>query len=138
MQQLSQALLQPGALITLAVLAGSVLLFVSGWLAPEVTGLLAAGLLIATGVLTPAEALRGFGSPALITLIGLFAMSAGLFRSGGLDRLRGLLGSDAIRSPKRMILLVSGLVAPVSAFVPNTPIVAALLPVLEVQVLACS
>jgi di/tricarboxylate transporter len=131
MQQLSQALLQPGALITLAVLAGSVLLFVSGWLAPEVTGLLAAGLLIATGVLTPAEALRGFGSPALITLIGLFAMSAGLFRSGGLDRLRGLLGSDAIRSPKRMILLVSGLVAPVSAFVPNTPIVAALLPVLE-------
>jgi di/tricarboxylate transporter len=131
MQQFSLALLQPGALITLAVLGGSVLLFVSGWLVPEVTGLLAAGLLIATGVLTPAEALRGFGSPALITLIGLFAMSAGLFRSGGLDRLRGLLGSDAIRSPKRMILLLSTLVAPVSAFVPNTPIVAALLPVLE-------
>ena len=131
MQELSQAMLQPGALITLLVLAGSVVLFVGGWLVPEVTGLLAAGLLIATGVLTPAEALRGFGSPAVITLICLFAISAGLFRSGGLDRLRALLGSDAIRSPKRMILLLSALVAPVSALVPNTPIVAALLPVLE-------
>jgi di/tricarboxylate transporter len=131
MHELAQALLQPGAQITLAVLAGSVVLFVTGWLAPEITGLLAAGLLIATDVLSPADALRGFGSPALITLMGLFALSAGLFRAGGLDRLRALLGSDAIRSPKRMILLVSTVVGPVSAFVPNTPIVAALLPVLE-------
>ncbi|TVS04549.1 MAG: SLC13 family permease [Cyanobium sp. PLM2.Bin73] len=123
--------IQPDALITLAVLAGSVLLFISGWLAPEVTGLLAAGLLIATGVLDAKEAVAGFGSPALITLIGLFALSAGLFRSGTLDRLRALIGSDAVRSPKRMIALITAVVAPVSAFVPNTPIVAALLPVIE-------
>jgi di/tricarboxylate transporter len=54
-----------------------------------------------------------------------------LFRSGGLDRLRALIGSDAVRSPKRMIALMVGVVAPISAFVPNTPIVATLLPVLE-------
>ncbi len=131
MPELSQAVLQPHALITLAVLVGAVVLFVGGWLAPEVTGLLTAGLLIATGVLSPGEALSGFGSPAVITLIGLFALSAGLFRAGGLDRLRALVGSDAVRSPRRMITLVTTVVAPVSAFVPNTPIVAALLPVLE-------
>ena len=45
--------------------------------------------------------------------------------------LRGLIGSDAIRSPKRMIALMVGAVGPVSAFVPNTPIVASLLPVVE-------
>jgi di/tricarboxylate transporter len=128
---LVQALLQPHALITLLVLAGSVVLFISGALAPEVTGLLAAGLLMATGVLDAKEAVAGFGSPALVTLIGLFALSAGLFRSGALDRLRGLIGSDAVRTPKRMITLISAVVAPVSAFVPNTPIVAALLPVIE-------
>jgi di/tricarboxylate transporter len=125
------ALLQPGALITLLVLAGSVVLFVTGWLAPEVTGLLAAALLIVGGVLKPSEALEGFGSPALITLMGLFALSAGLFRSGGLDRLRALIGSDAVRSPKRMIAVMVAAVGPVSAFVPNTPIVASLLPVVE-------
>lgn len=123
--------MQPGALITLLVLAGSIVLFISGWLAPEVTGLLAAALLIVSGVLKPGEALEGFGSPALITLMGLFALSAGLFRSGGLDRLRALIGSDAVRSPKRMIALMVAAVGPVSAFVPNTPIVASLLPVIE-------
>jgi len=126
-----QTALAPDALITLVVLVGSMVLFISGWLAPEVTGLLVVGLLMATGVLKPGEALEGFGSPALLTVLGLFAISAGLFRSGGLDQLRGLIGSDAVRSPKRMILLLTTLVAPVSAFVPNTPIVASLLPVIE-------
>jgi di/tricarboxylate transporter len=125
------AAITPAGWVTLLVLALSVTLFVSGRLAPEVTALLAAALLIVTGVLKPSEAVEGFGSPALITLMGLFALSAGLFRSGALDRLRGLLGSDAVRTPRRMITLMVTAVAPVSAFVPNTPIVAALLPVVE-------
>ena len=131
MNSFLEAASQPGGAITLAVLAGSIVLFITGWLAPEVTGLLAAGLLIATGVLKPSEAVEGFGSTALVTLMGLFALSAGLFRSGALDRLRGVIGSDAVRSPKRMIALMAAVVGPVSAFVPNTPIVASLLPVVE-------
>ena len=131
MSSILEAAGQPAGAITLAVMGGAMVLFVTNWLAPEQTGLLAAGLLIATGVLTPAEALAGFGSPALITLIGLFAISAALFRSGALDRLRGLIGSDAVRSPRRMIALMAAVVGPVSAFVPNTPIVASLLPVVE-------
>ncbi|MFZ9228511.1 MAG: SLC13 family permease [Prochlorococcaceae cyanobacterium] len=125
------SVITPAGWITLAILLGSVVLFIGGWLAPEVTGLLAAALLIAFGVLKPSEAVAGFGSPALITLMGLFALSAGLFRSGALDRLRALIGSDAVRSPKRMITLMVAAVGPVSAFVPNTPIVASLLPVVE-------
>jgi hypothetical protein len=35
MNELAQALLQPGAQITLAVLAGSVFLFIGGWLAAQ-------------------------------------------------------------------------------------------------------
>jgi len=125
------AVLQPGALITLLILLGAIVMFVGGWLAPELTGLLAASLLIVTGVLKPSEAMEGFGSPSLITLMGLFALSSALFRSGGLDRLRALIGSDAVRSPKRMIAVMVSAVGPVSAFVPNTPIVASLLPVIE-------
>ena len=131
MADLFSAVLQPGALITLLVLAGSIVLFIGGWLAPELTGLLAAALLMVTGVLKPSEAVEGFGSPALVTLMGLFAISAALFRSGGLDRLRAMIGSDAVRSPKRMIAVMVAAVGPVSAFVPNTPIVASLLPVIE-------
>ena len=82
----------PHGLITLLVFAASLVLFISGWLAPELTGLLAVALLVSFGVLDPQQAVKGFGSPALITLMGLFALSAGLFRSGGVDRLRAILG----------------------------------------------
>ena len=117
--------------VTLAVFALSLVLFISGWLAPEITGLLAVALLVSFGVLEPQQAVQGFGTPALITLMGLFALSAGLFRSGGVDRLRALVGSEAIRTPRRMIMLLVAVVSPLSGFIPNTPIVATLLPVLE-------
>jgi di/tricarboxylate transporter len=131
MADLIGALNDPEALITLAVLILAVMLFISGALAPELTGLLSLGLLIVTGVLTPPEALAGFGSPALITLMGLFPVSAALFKSGALDRLRALIASDRIRSPRHLIALMAFVIAPVSGIVPNTPVVASLLPVME-------
>ncbi|WP_320663476.1 SLC13 family permease [Prochlorococcus sp. MIT 1223] len=121
----------PQAVITLSVLILAVVLFISGLLAPELTGLLSVALLMATGVLPPQKALAGFGSPALITLMGLFAVSAALFKSGALDRLRELIASENIRSPRRLIALLGFVVAPISGIVPNTPVVASLLPVIE-------
>ena len=131
MAELSAALQHPPALITLAVLLLAVVLFITGALAPELTGLLSVALLVSTGVLTPEQGLAGFGSPALITLMGLFAVSAALFRSGALDRLRELIASERIRTPRRMVGLLALVVGPISGVVPNTPIVASLLPVLE-------
>ena len=107
MAELISALQNPQAVITLAVLALAIVLFITGALAPELTGLLSLGLLVATGVLTPPEALAGFGSPALITLMGLFPVSAALFKSGALDRLRALIASERIRSPRRLIALMA-------------------------------
>ncbi len=131
MYELSAVLQNPQALITLAVLLLAVVLFISGVLAPELTGLLSLAMLMATGVLTPQTALAGFGSPALITLMGLFAVSAALFKSGALDRLRELIASETIRTPRRLIALLGLVVAPISGVVPNTPVVASLLPVIE-------
>ena len=107
MNELNTILHNPQALITLGVLLLAVVLFISNALAPELTGLLSLALLIASGVLTPQKALAGFGSPALITLMGLFADSAALFRSGSLDRLRELIASEKIRTPRRLIALLA-------------------------------
>ncbi|CAK6697848.1 SLC13 family permease [Synechococcus sp. BA-124 BA4] len=124
-------LITPSGWITLAVLLAAIVVFVGGWLAPDIVALVAAGLLIATGVLKAGDALAGFGSPALITLLGMFVLSEGLLHSGALDRLRELLGSPRIRSPQRLVALLAGVVAPLSGVIPNTPIVAILLPVIE-------
>ena len=131
MVELVAALHNGDAQITLAVLLLAVVLFINGAMAPELVGLLSVSLLMIGGVLTPMQALSGFGSPALITLMGLFAVSAALFRSGALDRLRELIASERINSPRRMVGLLGLVVAPISGVVPNTPIVASLLPVLE-------
>ncbi len=131
MDELRAVLENPHALITLSVLCLAVVLFIGGFLAPELTGLLSVSLLMATGVLEPQKALSGFGSPALITLMGLFAVSAALFKSGALDRLRELIAFESINTPRRLIGILGLVVAPISGIVPNTPVVASLLPVIE-------
>ena len=119
------------ALITVIVLILSIILFIKNTIAPELTGLLCVAIFIITGVLTPQKALSGFGSPSLITLMGLFAISAALFKSGALDRVRELIASDNIKTPRRFIAFLAFLVAPISGIVPNTPVVASLLPLVE-------
>ena len=119
------------ALITVLVLFLSIFLFIKNTIAPELTGLLCVGIFISTGVLTPQKALSGFGSPSLITLMGLFAVSSALFKSGALDRVREMIASDSIRTSRRFIAFLGFLIAPISGIVPNTPVVASLLPLVE-------
>jgi len=70
-------------------------------------------------VLQPEESSGGFRQSALLTLLGLFAISAGLFRSGGLESAPRLIGLPMpVPAPKRMICCLNQLWwPPVSAFV---------------------
>jgi di/tricarboxylate transporter len=45
--------------------------------------------------------------------------------------LKALISSEKIQTPRRLILLLVAVVAPISGFIPNPPIVATLVPVLE-------
>jgi len=119
------------ALITVLVLLLSIILFIKNTIAPELTGLLCVAIFISTGVLSPQKALSGFGSPSLITLMGLFAVSSALFKSGALDRVREMIASDSIRTTRRLIAFLAFIIAPISGIVPNTPVVASLLPLVE-------
>ena len=83
--------------ITLAVLVGAIACFIGGWLAPELV------------------ALAGYGSPALLTLMGLYVLARALLFSGALDRLRILLGSPRYRTPSQLIALLALVVAPAAS-----------------------
>ena len=119
------------AFITVLVLCLSIFLFIKNTIVPELTGLLCVAIFIVTGVLSPQKALSGFGSPSLITLMGLFSISSALVKSGSFDRVRELLASESIKTSKRLITLLALVVAPISGIVPNTPLVASLLPLAE-------
>lgn len=113
----------------------AVLLLVFGLLAftriaPDLIFIGAVTLLIAFGILTPAEALSGVANPGVITIGVLYVVAAGLQETGVMASLASrLLGrpKTVLSAQTRMMLPVLGM----SALVNNTPIVAMWLPVLD-------
>ncbi len=76
-------------LITVAIIAIGIFLFVKDFFSIDTTSILIMALFIIAGVLSPAEGFSGFNHPATITLGCMFVVSAGVFKSGLLDGLSG-------------------------------------------------
>ncbi|MFB6286071.1 MAG: SLC13 family permease [Candidatus Bipolaricaulia bacterium] len=92
-------------------------------------GIMAAMLVLAPVVgLTPRDAISGFSNPATITVLAMFILSGGIYRTGVVNE----LGHRAIRmaggSEMRQLLVVMLIVGPTSAFINNTAAVAILIP----------
>jgi di/tricarboxylate transporter len=117
------------ALYVFAVLGVTILLFMSNRLRVDLVAGLVIAALAAPGILTPAEAVAGFGNPLVLLIGGLFIVSEGLSRTGvaariGL-RIAGLTGG----SETRLIMLLMPTVALLSAFMSSTGVVALFIPV---------
>jgi di/tricarboxylate transporter len=87
--------------ITLATIAAAAVLLVTEWLRPDLTALLVVIMLSISGVIAPEEALSGFSQSAVITIMALFILSAGLEQTGvtrGIGRFLLRLTGDSERS----------------------------------------
>ncbi|HSJ23594.1 MAG TPA: SLC13 family permease [Longimicrobiales bacterium] len=111
------------------ILLAAVALFVTGWLRMDMTALLVLALLAISGILTPAQAFAGFSSPAVITVGGMFVISAALARTG----VANILGRQLLRvagSRERPLVVTIMLTAGVlSSVMNNIGVAAMLLPV---------
>jgi len=85
--------------------------------------------LVTTGVISPAEGLAGFSNGATLTVAFMFVLSAALLKTGALQLLAGRMAERFRRRPKYATLLLMLLVAVVSAFINNTPVVAVFIPI---------
>lgn len=115
------------AWLTLAVVAGVVVTLARDLLSPATTILAGVIVLLVSGVITPSQALAGFGNPAPITVAALYVLARAVEKTGGLQPiLETVLGrGDGERaSLARLLFPVAG----ASAFLNNTPIVATLAP----------
>jgi di/tricarboxylate transporter len=115
--------------LLIAIIAGSTALYVTNRLPTEVTATATIVTLMATGLLSPAEALSGFSSTATITVAAMFVLSAGLMRTGALEVATIYLGRFARGSARRLLLLLALVETPASAFMNNTPVVVMMIPV---------
>jgi di/tricarboxylate transporter len=87
------------------------------------------GSLALTGLVTPAEALSGFSSPAVVTVWAMFVISGALARTG----VANIVGHQVLRlagtGEVQLIAVVMLTAALLSAFMNNVGVVALLLPV---------
>jgi di/tricarboxylate transporter len=114
--------------ITLAILAAAVVLFVLDRVRADAVALGVLALLLLTGIVSPEAGLSGFSHPATVTVAAMFVLSAGLERTGAVDRVGAILGRVGQRSHTLGMVVMMAAVAAVSAFINNTAAVAILLP----------
>jgi di/tricarboxylate transporter len=115
------------AWLTLAVVALTTVALARDWLAPSSTVLGGVIVLLVAGVLTPGQAFGGFSNPAPITVAALYVLARAVEKTGALQPLIGAtLGSGG--GDRRTLARLLTPVAGASAFLNNTPLVAALAP----------
>lgn len=117
------------AIITLCVVVGALILFLTELLSVDLVALLIMVVLILTGVVTPQQGVEGFANDATLTVLFMFAMSAALFKTGALQTMGARLSGLFSRNFKLGLLGMMIMVACFSAFLNNTPIVALFIPV---------
>lgn len=117
------------AIITLLVVAFAIILFVTEVVSIDVVAISLMVILMLTGIVSVAEGLSGFSNPATITVAFMFILSGALLKTGALQYVTHRLTRVFIVNHRLGIFLMMVLVATISAFVNNTPVVAVFIPV---------
>lgn len=117
-------------IITLLVILGALVLFITGWLTVDVVGLLMILSLVIFGVITPEEGVSGFSNNATLTVAFMFVISAAVLKTGALQHFAIRLSKIFKKNFNLGMVLMMILVAFISAFVNNTPVVAVFIPVI--------
>ena len=117
-------------LLVFLILLGAIVLFALEKMPMDLTAIIVMIALIATGILTPMEAVSGFSNPATITVGAMFIISAALNKTGALL----FLGDLSTRMFKYgfwlALIVMMCVIAMISAFINNTPVVAVFIPIL--------
>jgi di/tricarboxylate transporter len=111
------------------LLAVTVVLFVSDRIRLDVVALLVILALLLSGVLTPDEALAGFGDPVVLLIAGLFVVGEALVRTGIAWSIGQRFVAVAGDSPVRLLVLLMLAVAALSSVMSSTGAVAIFIPV---------
>lgn len=115
-------------LLTLGILMLAIILFVTELIRADLVALLILVLLVMVGLVTPEEGISGFSNPAVVTIWAVFILSAGLARTGIAARLAEQVLRVAGKGESRLLAVLMGSTAAISAFVINVGVVAMFLP----------
>lgn len=116
-------------IITISVIIGAVILFATEIISIDLVALLIMSSLIITGVITPDQGVAGFSNKATITVAFMFVLSAALLKTGALQVMAHRLSNTFRYNFNAGMIMMMILIAAISAFINNTPVVAVFIPV---------
>ena len=117
------------AIVVLLIIIVAVILFATEWLSIDLVAILIMISLVLTGIITPDEGVAGFSNNATLTVAFMFVLSAALLKTGALQQIGPRLTTIFQKSHLWGMVLMMAVVALVSAFINNTPVVAIFIPV---------
>jgi di/tricarboxylate transporter len=117
------------ALLTLAVVAGMFVMFVTEAYSTEVVAIGGVAVLLTVGSLPSESMLKAFSSPAPVTIAAMFVISGALVRTGALEAFTRVAAAHASERPALTLAAFAGFTLVASAFMNNTPVVVVLIPV---------
>lgn len=106
-------------LVVLIISVATALLLILDKIRIDVVALLCMLALAWTGILQPLEAMAGFSSNAVITMIAVMIMGRGIARTGVMEWFAGLILKYAGNSRQRIVATVSTAVGLMSGFIQN-------------------
>lgn len=119
-----------GARRSVVILAVMVLLLATGWVPPAVAGLLAAGALLVTRVLTVPQTYRAISWTTVILIAGMIPLSSAFIATGASDVVAGLVLAVTGGTSPHLALLVLCLVTVVlGQFISNVATVLVVAPI---------
>jgi len=114
--------------LVMGVLFLAILLFIFEWVRVDVVGIIMMIILPLLGLVTPKEAISGLSSNAVVSIIAVIIIGAGLDKTGAMNSLARVLLKFAGRSESRIMVLISGTVAFISSFMQNIGAAALFMP----------
>ena len=122
-----------GAKRAIGVLVAMVVLLATGIVPAAVAGVLAAGAIVVTGVLTPAQAYRSISWTTVVLVAGMIPLSAAFTSTGTADLIaQGLLNMIGEASPSLALLALVILTMVLGQLISNTATVLIMAPIAAV------
>ena len=108
-------------ILVMAVIAAAVFLFIVEWVRVDVVAIIVMIALPLMGLVTGQEAFMGFSSNAVISIIAVIIIGAGLDRTGIMNKVAKPITRLAGNSESRLITLVSSTVAVITYWIVPLP-----------------
>jgi di/tricarboxylate transporter len=117
-------------LIVFDLILIAMVLFATEVISYDTVAILITGILLVTGILSPAEGLSGFGHPATITIGAMFVISEGVRKTGVLEEIGKHLSKLMNYGFSTSLFILMLVIAFISALINNTAAIVIFIPII--------